>query len=92
LLQKVSGFPETFASDLSRYELETVKRLCDKYPQSENLKLSLDAIRVEPLLYGFAAHYGNQAAFEFETREHAESLAEALRHQRKQNIQSEKRS
>jgi hypothetical protein len=87
LLDKLAAFPESFASDLSKYELDTVKRICDKQPQSENLKISQDAIRVERALYGFEVHYGNQTPFEFEVREHAECLAEALRNQKKQNIQ-----
>jgi hypothetical protein len=86
-LHKLAAFPESFVSDLSKYELDTVKRLCDKQPQSENLKISQDAIRVERALYGFEVHYGNQTPFGFEVREHAECLAEALRNQKKQNIQ-----
>jgi len=42
----------------------------------------------ERALYGFEAHYGCQAPFEFEDREHAECLAEALRNQKHQNIRS----
>ncbi len=87
LAHKLRDFPESFVSDLSKFELDTVKRLCDKQPQSENLKISQDAIRVEQALYGFEVHYGTQTPFEFEVREHAECLAEGLRNQKKQNIQ-----
>jgi hypothetical protein len=87
LLHKLAAFPESFVSDLSKYELDTVKRLCGKQPQSENLKISQDAIRVEQALYAFEVHYGSQTPFGFDDREHAECLAEALRNQSKQNIQ-----
>jgi hypothetical protein len=86
LLYKLTAFPESFASELSRYELDTVKNLCDKKPQSENLKISQDDIRVEQALYGFEVHYGTQTPFEFEVREHAECVAEGLRLQKRQNI------
>lgn len=87
LLHKLEAFPESFASDLPKFELDTVKRLCGKQPQSENLKISQDAIRVEQALYAFEVHYGSQTPFGFDDREHAECLAEALRNQKKQNIQ-----
>jgi hypothetical protein len=86
LLYKLTAFPESFASDLSKYELDTVTRLCDKHPQSENLKIIPDAIRVERALYGFEVHYGNQTPFEFELKEHAECVAEAMRNHKLQNI------
>jgi hypothetical protein len=65
-----------------------VKRLSSKWPQSENLKIDDDQIRIEHALYGFEVHYGTQAPFEFENREHAECLAEALRNHPRQNIRT----
>jgi hypothetical protein len=86
LLYKLTAFPDSFNSDLSKHELETVKRLCNKQPQSENLKISRDDVRVEQALYGFEVHYGNQTPFEFDVKEHAECVAEALRNHKQQNI------
>jgi len=86
LLHKLAAFPESFVSDLSKYELQTVKRLQNKQPQSENLRISQDAIRVADALYGYEVDYGDQNAFEFELREHSECLAEAFRIQKRQNL------
>jgi hypothetical protein len=86
LSRKLATFPESFGADLSQYELETVKSLLHKQPQSENLKLDHDAIRVEQALYGFEVHFGNQSPFEFEAREHAECLAEAMRNRKRQTL------
>lgn len=86
IIRKMAAFTESFGSDLAKYELETVKRLCNRQPQSENLKIIQDAIRVEASLYGFEVHYGTQTPFECEMMEHAECLAEAFRNQKLQNI------
>jgi hypothetical protein len=86
LFRKLSEFPDSFASELSKYELDSVKNLCNGQPQAENLKIGRDAIRVEAALYGFEVHYGDQSPFEFESAAHAECLAEAFRSQTRQGI------
>ncbi|MGH9513566.1 MAG: Eco57I restriction-modification methylase domain-containing protein [Terriglobales bacterium] len=88
LLRKLASFPESFASDLSKYELDTVKRICDKYPQTENLKIVQAEVRTEETLIGFEVHYGTQAPFGFSDIEHAECLAEGFRQQKRQNIRT----
>ena len=88
LLHKLAAFPESFASDLSRFELDTMKA---PVRQAATIGEPQDQPRwdtSERALYGFEAHYGCQAPFEFEDREHAECLAEALRNQKHQNIRS----
>ena len=79
LAAKLKNFPESFAGELTKFELDTVKRLSDKGPAAEQLKIEREEIRVEERLYGFAAEFGRQGAFEFEALEHAECVAEGLR-------------
>jgi hypothetical protein len=86
LLRKIVDFPESFVSDLTGFELDTINRLSDKQPPSEQLKVTPAEIRVEQVLYGFAVEYGSQTPFEFEAQEHAQCLAEALRNRRRRTL------
>jgi hypothetical protein len=79
LHRKVSTFPESFIGDLTRYELDSVGKLCRTEPTSAQISLDLDAISVQSTLYGFEVKFGSQHSFEFEYREHAECLAEAFK-------------
>jgi hypothetical protein len=50
------------------------------------LTLDLESIAVEKALYGFEVHFGSQQDFEFEHREHADCLAEALRCRKRRTL------
>jgi hypothetical protein len=76
---KIESFPDSFAGDLTRFELDSIGKLCRGKPTSAQISLNLDAISVERTLYGFEVKFGSQQPFEFEHREHAECLAEAIR-------------
>jgi Eco57I restriction-modification methylase len=76
---KLESFPTSFEGGLSRYELESIRKLAREHPRSGHIFIELDRILVEKALYGYEARYDSQRPFEFEHREHAECLAEALR-------------
>lgn len=78
LARKLAGFPGTFESDLRRYELDAISKLCTGHPTTAQLSIEPEAVSVEKTLYGFEVRYGSQRSFEFEHREHAEGLAQAI--------------
>jgi TaqI-like C-terminal specificity domain len=79
LRDKIESFPASFESDLSRYELDPVGKLTRAEPGSAQLSIELESLSVEKALYSYEVRYDGQRPFEFEHREHAECLAEALR-------------
>ena len=79
-LDQLDNFPDSFHFPLRDFELDTVARLGTAHPTSAQLQIAQDSISVEQGLYGFGVKFGPQQAFEFERREHAECLAQALRH------------
>lgn len=81
LEHKVSSFPEGFEAELTKYELQSVKRLLKASPGAAQVTVEPEAISVERTLYTWAVRYDSQAPFEFDEKEHAECLAEALRRQ-----------
>jgi hypothetical protein len=86
LNRNLSSFPESFETHLSRYELDSLGKLCTSRPSSAQLIIELDSIAVEKALYGFEVHFGSQQDFEFEHHEHAECLAEALRCRKRRTL------
>lgn len=86
LLDKLVAFPESFEAELSQYELTTIAHLCPGHPRSALLDIDLANISVEQGLFGFSARYNSQPGFEFEHREHAECLAQALRNRRRATL------
>lgn len=82
-LDTLDNFPDSFASALSRFELDAVARLCTAHPRSAQLQIDQDSISVEQGLYGYGVRFGPQQSFEFEHREHAECLVQALRNRRR---------
>jgi len=79
LKSKVELFPTSFERDLSSYELDVIGRLTKERPTSAVLSVEVDSILVEKALYTYEVRYGTQRPFEFEHREHAECLADAVR-------------
>ena len=59
--------------------MQTAKNLLQNKPKATQVVIDPEAIAVERLLYTWAVKYDSQPPFEFEHREHAECLAEALR-------------
>ena len=86
LQRQAANFPASFERDLTRYELDSVGKLCTGLPSSAQLTLDLESIAVEKALYGFEVRFGSQQDFEFEHREHAECLAEALRFRKRRTL------
>lgn len=84
--RKVELFPESFESDLSEYELDTVGRLCSEHPRSAQLTIDVDSICVEPTPHGFSVSQGSLHPFEFARREQAEVLAQTLRQLRRKTV------
>ena len=77
--QQLATFPSSFEAQLSRYEFHSIRKLAREWPNSAQLSIETDNISVQKTLYAFEVHYGTQRPFEFEHREHADCLAEALR-------------
>ncbi|HLI35316.1 MAG TPA: N-6 DNA methylase [Terriglobia bacterium] len=86
LMEKTRLFPGSFDGDLGRYELDTVRRLAEGHPTSAQITIDRNAATVEKTLYGFEVRYGSQHTFQFERREHANCLAEALRSAPRQSL------
>src|SRR5208283_1855349 len=86
LQRQAANFPASFERDVNQYELDSVGKLCTARPTSAQLTLDLESIAVEKALYGFEVHFGSQQDFEFEHREHAECLAEALRCRKRRTL------
>ncbi|MBI4165798.1 MAG: hypothetical protein HY508_08705, partial [Acidobacteria bacterium] len=76
---KLDSFPTSFERDLARYELDSIGKLARENPSSAQISVDLESVSVEKALYGFEVRYDSQRPFEFEHREHAECLAEAIR-------------
>lgn len=79
LRDKIDGFPASFADELSIYELDAVGKLARAQPSSSQLSIELESVSVEKALYGYEVRCGMQRPFEFDHREHAECLAEAVK-------------
>jgi hypothetical protein len=86
LQRQAANFPASFERDLTRYELDSVGKLCTARPTSAQLTVEIESIAVEKALYGFEVRFGSQQDFEFEHREHAECLAEALRCRKRRTL------
>jgi hypothetical protein len=86
LQRQAASFPTSFEGGLTEYELDSVAKLCTARPSSAQLTLELESIVVEKALYGFEVRFGSQQDFEFEHREHAECLAEALRCRKRRTL------
>ncbi len=83
---KLDSFPDSFASALHHFELGEVARMCTAHPRSAQLQIDLSSISVEQGLYGFRVVFGTPKSFEFERREHAECLAQALLNRRRATL------
>lgn len=79
LVMKVRGFPQSFDSEVHRYELDEIGRLTESPPPSAQLIIDLENVAVEKGLYGYHVLFGSQQRFEFEEEVHALCLAQALR-------------
>jgi hypothetical protein len=79
LRDKLDFFPTSLERELARYELDSIGKLARENPSSAQISIDLESVSVEKALYGFEVRYDSQRPFEFEHREHAECLAEALR-------------
>jgi hypothetical protein len=77
--QQLATFPSSFEAQLSRYEFDSIRKLAREWPGSAQLSVDIGYISVQQILYTFEVRYGTQRPFEFEHREHADCLAEALR-------------
>lgn len=86
LRDKIKSFPSSFESELSRYELDVVGKLAKENPASSQLSIELESVSVEKTLYGYEVRYDSQRPFEFDHREHAECLAEALRTRERKSL------
>jgi len=86
LQRQAASFPASFEGGLTKYELDSVAKLCTARPSSAQLTLELESIVVEKALYGFQVRFGSQQHFEFEHRGHAECLAEALRCRKRRTL------
>ena len=87
--QKLEAFPTEFEGDLSRYELNSVGKLAGGQPHTAQLSIDIGSISVQKNLYAYEVQYGSQKPFEFEHREHAECLAEALRTRNRKTLHLE---
>jgi hypothetical protein len=79
LRDKLDLFPTSFKHELARYELDPIAKLARENPQSAQISIELGSVAVGKTLYGFEVRYDSQRPFEFEHREHAQCLAQALR-------------
>lgn len=79
LIRKTRSFPASFESSVSNYELDSIEKLARAHPGSAQLSIELDEISVEKSLYGYEVRYDGQRPFEFDHREEAECVAEALK-------------
>ena len=84
--QQLATFPSAFEADLSRYEFDSLRKLAREWPGSAQLSIDIDHISVQEILYAFEVGYGAQRPFEFEHREHADCLAEALRGRNRKSL------
>ncbi len=86
LLESLAGFPGSFERELACYELDSIGKLARENPTIAQLSIDPESTGVEKALYNFEVRYGAQRAFEFEHREHADCLAEALRARKRRTL------